>query len=101
MNHLEKSLKTGIRIIKNCLAGVGLYSCALLMSQGIHQEIFSPKIENQISLEKILEKERKKAGIKENIIIYARLSKNEKESLYSAKISEKNIKYFYLMMEGI
>ncbi len=93
MSHLEKSLKTGIKILRNCLVGVGIYSLALAGSQGIHQEL-SPKIENQVSLKKILEKERKQAGIKEDEIIHVTISKNEKESSYSIKISEKEYEIF-------
>ena len=62
-------------------------------AQGI-SELTSPKINNQINLKKILEKEKKQAGIKEDKIIYVTISKNEKEVSQAIKISEKEYEIF-------
>ena len=89
MDILDKIL----RGVNHCFFATGLigslYLAGLYTSQKISQNN-SPKIENQAYIEKILEKERKRAGIKENIKINAFL--NNEGAAYSQKIGKEEYK---------
>ncbi len=85
MKNSNKILNNGIKIAKNTAMAVGIYTGILLMAQGISQELMSPRINNQNQLEQILNRERKRAGINDNIIIDAKLSYDKEEGSYSQR----------------
>ncbi len=83
-----KKLNKVLNCTKNCFFATGLigslYLGGLYTSQKISQNN-SPKINNQIHLEKFLKEERKRAGIKESIKINAIVGN---EGAYSQKIGK-------------
>lgn len=90
--NINKIADYGIKIVKNIAIATGIYTGILLGAQGISQEFISPKINNQSQLEQILNKEKKQAGIKKDIMLDVKLGCDEDGGSYSEKISEKKYK---------
>lgn len=88
MKNINKIADYGIKIVKNiAIAGI-IYTGILLVAQGISQET-SQRINNQSQLEQILNIERKRAGIKNEMIINISMSNNKEDISEAEKIGEK------------
>ena len=88
MSTLQNVMKYGKKAISTFLVANAIYFGGFLIGANVIHRAFSPSIKTQSELELKLEEERKRLGIKDNIIIRANLSSNPDDNSYAKKLED-------------